>query len=136
MDCIFCKIAAGEIPCYKLAETESALAFLDIMPIAHGHLLVIPKEHVEFVYDADPAVMADVMALATRIAGAVHRSIDCEGMNLLLNAGRVAGQEVPHAHMHIIPRSSADGIRWPWPQKELTEAAAKELVASITGNLS
>jgi histidine triad (HIT) family protein len=136
MDCIFCKIIAGEIPCHKIAETEHALAFLDIMPIAHGHLLVIPKQHIEFVYDADPAVMADVMALATRIAGAVNRSIDCEGMNLLLNAGRVAGQIVPHAHMHIIPRRSDDGIHWPWPQGTLTDDTAQELVASITGNLS
>lgn len=136
MDCIFCKIVAGEIPCYKLAETENALAFLDILPIAHGHLLVIPKQHVEFVYKADPALMAEVMALATRVAAAVNKSIACEGMNLLLNAGRVAGQEVPHIHMHIIPRASDDGIKWPWPQGELTEAAAKELVAAITGKMA
>jgi len=136
MDCIFCKIAAGEIPCYRLAETEHALAFLDIMPVAHGHVLVIPKEHIEFVYDGDPAVMAEVMALATRIADAVKRSTGCEGMNLLMNAGRVAGQVVPHAHMHILPRNSDDGINWPWPQGDLTEDTAKELVATITGNLT
>jgi len=135
MDCIFCKIAAGEIPCYKLAETDQALGFLDIMPIARGHVLVIPKRHIELFHDAEPACMGAIMELATELAAAIKKSVVCDGINMLLNAGRVAGQVVPHAHLHIIPRWKGDGIRWPWPQGTLEEESARDLVDCITGNM-
>ncbi len=135
MDCIFCRIVAGEIPCHKLAETPVALAFLDIMPISRGHALVIPKRHVELAYDATPGMMAEVMALATRVAKALSQTVTCDGMNLLLNCGARAGQVVPHAHLHIIPRYEGDGIRWPWPAGTLAPGAAKELCAAIKTHL-
>jgi len=107
MDCIFCNIAAGRIPCHKLAETPSALAFLDIMPITRGHLLVIPKQHVGLAYEAAPALMADVMALATRLAQAAHAALRCDGMNLLLNCGACAGQVVQMRVRHDLPGARA-----------------------------
>lgn len=131
MDCIFCRIVTGEIPCYKLAETPVALAFLDIMPISRGHALVIPKRHVELAYKATPAMMAEVMSLATRLANAIADATQCDGMNLLINCGPRAGQVVPHAHLHIIPRYADDNIRWPWPAGKLTQEAAAELSAAI-----
>jgi len=136
MDCIFCRIVAGEIPCYKLAETPVALAFLDIMPLTRGHALVIPKRHVELAYKATPAMMAEVMSLATRVADAIARATGCEGMNLLLNCGKLAGQVVPHAHLHIIPRYANDNIRWPWPAGKLAHDTATELCTAIKGHLA
>lgn len=131
MECIFCRIVKGEVPCYKLAETPVALAFLDIMPISHGHALVIPKRHVELAYKATPAMMAEVMSLATRVANAIAEVTKCDGMNLLVNCGPRAGQVVPHAHLHIIPRYVDDNIRWPWPAGKLTQDAANELVTKV-----
>ena len=136
MDCVFCKIAAGEIPCHRLYEDDRALAFLDIMPISRGHLLVIPREHVEFAYDADPELMGHVMRVATRIARAAQSALQCQGMNFILNCGAIAGQVVPHAHMHLVPRYPDDGIRWPWPQGTLAGDDAARLRAAILENLA
>jgi histidine triad (HIT) family protein len=136
MDCVFCKIVAGEIPCHRLYEDERVLSFLDIMPIARGHLLVIPKQHVEFAYAADPALMADVMHAATRIAGAAQSVLHCDGLNFILNCGEIAGQVVPHAHLHIVPRYIDDGIRWPWPQGTLDQDEAQRLRGAITEQLA
>ncbi len=135
MDCIFCKITAGEIPCHKLAETDQAIAFLDIMPVTRGHLLVIPKQHVEFVHEAEPELTAHMMSLATRLARAVKQALNCDGMNLILNCGACAGQVVPHVHLHVVPRYTDDGIHWPWPQGTLTDEAAVSLIAAIKGRL-
>ena len=135
MDCIFCKIIAGEIPCHKLAETDQAIAFLDIMPVTRGHLLVIPKQHVEFVHEAEPELTAHMMSLATRLARAVKQALNCDGMNLILNCGACAGQVVPHVHLHVVPRYLDDGIHWPWPQGTLTDEAAVSLTAAIKGRL-
>lgn len=135
MECIFCEIAAGRIPCHKLAETPSALAFLDIMPVTRGHVLVIPKQHVGLAYEADPVLMGELMTLATRLARAAQTALRCDGMNLLVNCGSCAGQVVPHVHLHVIPRYAGDGIQWPWPQGKLDHAAAAALVAQITQQL-
>jgi len=130
-DCIFCKIVKGEIPCYKIAETENVLAFLDVMPISRGHLLVIPKKHVELIYDADPEIMAEVMSTAVKISATAKKVLKCDGMNLLLNTEKCAGQIVPHVHLHLIPRYSNDSINWPWPQGSLDENSAAQLVENL-----
>jgi histidine triad (HIT) family protein len=135
MDCIFCKIVAGEIPCHTVHESEHTLAFLDIMPVSRGHVLVIPKQHVEFAYDADPAVMAEVMRAATQIAKAVKTVLACDGMNFILNCGARAGQVVPHAHLHIVPRYPDDGIHWPWPQGTLDADEAARVSNAIAETL-
>jgi len=135
MSCIFCKIVAGEIPCYKLAETAHVLAFLDIMPITRGHLLVVPKEHVELAYLAEPALSGEMMSTAVRLGRAAQDALQCAGMNFLLNCGACAGQVVPHAHLHVVPRYADDGIHWPWPQGSLGKEDAATLLQAITARL-
>ncbi len=130
-NCIFCKIVAGEIPCYKIAETDNVLAFLDVMPITHGHLLIIPKTHVEFIYDAKPEIMAEVMSTAVKISATAKKVLNCDGMNFLLNAEKYAGQIVPHVHFHLIPRYSNDGIKLPCSQGNLTEKTATQLIENL-----
>jgi len=131
MDCIFCKIINGEIPCHKLAENERAIAFLDIMPLTKGHFLIIPKEHYEFAEDAPPELMASLMELATRLAAAAKKALNFDGVNFLVNSGERAGQVVPHVHLHVIPRYTDDAIHWPWPAGDLSAAAAAALIKSI-----
>ena len=130
-NCIFCKIVAGEIPCYKIAETDNVLAFLDVMPITRGHLLIIPKKHIELIYDAEPEIMAEVMSVATKISAVAKKNLNCDGMNLLLNTEKYAGQIVPHIHLHLIPRFLDDNIKWSWTQGKLIEKNAIEIVKKI-----
>ena len=112
-DCVFCKIVAGEIPCAKVYEDALVLAFLDIAPLNPGHTLVIPKEHHTSATTLPPESAARVMEAATRIARAMMRAVDADGFNLLLSNGACAGQVVPHAHLHVVPRFPDDGIVLP-----------------------
>ena len=98
MATIFSKIAAGEIPCYKVAENEEFFAFLDINPVAVGHTLVIPKKEVDYLFDIDDAMLGCMMAFAKRVARAQEAAITCKRVGLA-----VMGLEVPHAHIHLIP---------------------------------
>lgn len=98
MATIFSKIAAGEIPCYKVAENEEFFAFLDINPVAVGHTLVIPKKEVDYLFDIDDAMLGRMMAFAKRVARAQEAVITCKRVGLA-----VMGLEVPHAHIHLIP---------------------------------
>ena len=97
MATIFSKIAAGEIPCYKVAENEEFFAFLDINPVAVGHTLVIPKKEVDYLFDIDDAMLGRMMAFAKRVARAQEATITCKRVVLA-----VMGLEVPHAHIHLI----------------------------------
>ena len=135
MDCIFCKIINGEIPCYKLAENERAIAFLDIMPVTKGHFLIVPKKHYEFAEEAPPELMANIMSLAVSLASAAKKSLNFDGVNFLVNSGRRAGQVVPHVHLHVIPRYEDDAIHWPWPAGNLSQEQADELIKSIRNAL-
>ena len=135
MDCIFCKIINEEIPCYKLAENDHAIAFLDIMPITKGHFLVIPKKHFEFAEDAPEELMVNLMVLATQLAAAAKKALKCDGINFIINSGKRAGQIVPHVHLHVVPRYHDDGISWPWPQGELDNETASVLINSIENAL-
>jgi len=115
-DCIFCKIIRGEIPCCKVYETDSVLAFLDIAPVNLGHTLVIPKAHVEDVFSL-PGELAPKLLEAIRVVGlALKEGLGAPGMNLGMNNGAAAGQLVFHAHWHLIPRFEGDGLTL-WPQK-------------------
>jgi len=135
MNCVFCRIVGGEIPFYRIAETEDALVFLDIMPLTRGHMLVIPKQHLALAHEADSSLMGHLMALAVHIAGAVQPVLGCDGFNFLVNSGARAGQVVAHVHLHLIPRYEGDAISWPWPQGTLTDQEAAELVRLITERL-
>lgn len=112
--CIFCKIVAGQIPCQKIFEDADTLAFLDIGPLAEGHLLVIPKEHFARL-DQMPAELAGrVLAHLPRLSQAVMQATGAPGFNILQNNDKVAQQEVPHVHFHIIPRQASDGLGYRW----------------------
>jgi len=112
--CVFCKIVSGEIPCLKVFEDEYTLAFVDVGPLAEGHLLVIPKGHYEFLHEMGPDEVAAVARNLPRLGGAVMEAVSASGYNVLQNNGKVSGQEVPHVHFHIIPRSASDGLGYRW----------------------
>ena len=135
MSCVFCVIVMGFVPCHKIAETENAMAFLDIMPLTRGHVVVIPKPHFGLAYDAPPELMGHVMAMATRVAAAAKQALGCAGFNFMVNCGAYAGQVVPHVHLHLIPRYENDGIHWPWTQGTLKNETAAELVKLIMERL-
>lgn len=103
-DCIFCAIAAGEIPCRRIYEDAETLAFLDINPCSEGHTLVIPKQHWRDLTDAPDEVVAAVMARVRKIAAHLREALPCDGFNILQNNGAAAGQSVGHLHFHIVPR--------------------------------
>lgn len=110
MTCIFCKIAGGEIPSEKVIENEGAFAFLDIRPLARGHVLVIPKRHVERFADMGEKDAHAVMDLAQHVARRLSRGLGAEGITIAVNDGRAAGQEVMHVHLHLVPRQETDGF--------------------------
>ena len=103
-DCIFCKIAAGEIPSRKIYEDKDLIAIMDLNPTSKGHSLIIPKEHCTNIYDIDEDIAAKVMKTAKKLATKMTVALNCDGFNLLQNNGESAGQTMFHFHMHLIPR--------------------------------
>lgn len=103
-DCIFCKIAAGEIPSRKIYEDKDLIAIMDLNPTSKGHSLIIPKEHCTNIYDIDEDIAAKVMKTAKKLATKMTVVLNCDGFNLLQNNGETAGQTMFHFHMHLIPR--------------------------------
>lgn len=103
-DCIFCKIAAGEIPSRKIYEDKDLIAIMDLSPTSKGHSLIIPKEHCTNIYDIDEDIAAKVMKTAKKLATKMTVALNCDGFNLLQNNGETAGQTMFHFHMHLIPR--------------------------------
>jgi histidine triad (HIT) family protein len=110
-DCIFCDIVDGEIPSYTVHEDDRVMAFLDANPLARGHTLVVPKAHHERVNDLPADLAADVFAAVHDLTDRVEGAVDAEATTIAVNNGTAAGQEVPHVHAHIVPRSEADGGR-------------------------
>jgi histidine triad (HIT) family protein len=108
-DCIFCKIINKEIPAQIVYEDEHTLAFLDRQPNNHGHTLVVPKEHFESVYSTPDEAWARVMLTAKKMAITIKNALDADGLNIAMNNEEAAGQEVMHAHVHVIPRFINDG---------------------------
>ena len=103
-DCIFCKIAAGEIPSRKIYEDKDLIAIMDLNPTSKGHSLIIPKEHCTNIYDIDEDIAAKVMKTAKKLATKMTVALNCDGFNLLQNNGKTAGQTMFHFHMHVLPR--------------------------------
>ena len=114
-DCIFCKIVAGEIPCAKVYESETCLAFLDIAPVHAGHALVLPKAHHPTLLDLPAELGSDLMQAMSKVGAAVMEATGADGLNLMQNNFEAAGQLVHHAHFHLVPRFKDDGL-WLWPQ--------------------
>lgn len=107
MATLFTKIAAGEIPCHKIAENEEFFAFLDINPLATGHTLVIPKEEMDYIFDIDDEKLGRMMVFAKRVAKAVKAAIPCKRVGVA-----VIGLEVPHAHIHLVPLTTESDIHF------------------------
>ncbi|MBQ7234645.1 MAG: HIT family protein [Kiritimatiellae bacterium] len=109
-DCVFCAIAAGEIPSFKVYEDDAVLAYLDINPFTKGHTLVIPKKHSTGLLDTDDAVLAAVVARVRKVAARLKEALPCDGFNILQNNGEAAGQTVKHLHFHIVPRYAGEPL--------------------------
>jgi histidine triad (HIT) family protein len=109
MNCLFCKIVAGEIPAYKVYEDETCLAFLDILPANRGHTLVIPKEHAAGLAEITPDSLAATVICAQGVARLLRMQLRPDGINMIQNDGAAAGQEIFHYHLHLLPRWEADG---------------------------
>ncbi|MFA5839008.1 MAG: HIT family protein [Candidatus Paceibacterota bacterium] len=124
-DCIFCKIAKGEIPCDKIVENKSFLVFLDIKPVNHGHLLIIPKKHFIWMQEADDKTISDIFKLTKKMMLALKKSLECDYVQ-----ESVAGNEIPHFHIHLIPRYNGDNFR-NFPTKEYKELEAKKVLKKI-----
>jgi len=134
-DCIFCKIVADEIPCWKLYEDASVFSFLDIGPLSEGHLLIIPKTHYETIDQMPADEVAACAKLLPAMSRAVIKATGAAGWNVLQNNHAVSGQAVGHVHFHIIPRNEGDGLGFRWPAGSLDDDAAKKLQAAITEKL-
>jgi len=131
-DCVFCKIIKGEIPSSKIYEDDLILAFLDIAPFNYGHALIIPKDHHHSLTTLPAEYSHALMDLAPRIAVAQMRILKAEAFNLLLNNGSVAGQAVPHVHLHVIPRFTND---LPLFNPAKKEYPSLEQMAELAANL-
>jgi len=109
-NCIFCKIANREIPCYKIYEDDLVLAFLDINPVVSGHVLVIPKKHFESIFEADEEYLERIIVVAKKISLKMKEALGVEGVNLYQANGSIAGQTVFHFHLHVLPRTAGDSV--------------------------
>jgi len=130
-DCVFCKIVAGQIPSARVYEDDACIAFLDIGPLADAHLLVVPKEHYEWITDMPPRAVAAVTQPIPQLARAVMKVTGAEGFNVLQNNGKVSGQAVPHVHFHIIPRREADGLGYRWNATQYPGGKLQQLQQAI-----
>ena len=128
MASIFSKIANGEIPCYKVAENERFLAFLDIFPIVAGHVLVIPKAETDYLFDLDDNNFAGLMLFSKRVALALKKAIPCKKVGIA-----VLGLEVPHAHIHLVPLNSESDINFSKPKLKLTDEELTHIAEKIAG---
>ena len=125
-NCIFCAIAAGEIPCFKLYEDDLVLAYLDINPFSRGHALVIPKAHFPGMLDTPDETLAEVVKRVKKVAAHLKTALPCDGFNVLQNNGGAAGQTVMHLHFHVVPRYGAavEGISFASGKGDMDELKA------------
>jgi histidine triad (HIT) family protein len=126
MATIFSKIIQGEIPCWKIAEDENYLAFLDINPLAKGHTLVVPKQEVDYIFDVDDLLLAGMMVFSKKVAKAIDKAVDCKRVGVA-----VIGLEVPHAHIHLIPINNISDIDFSRPKLKLNQEEFKSIMEKI-----
>jgi histidine triad (HIT) family protein len=129
-DCIFCRIVAGQLPAARVLETPGVLAFLDIAPVHYGHTLVIPKAHYQNLLDLPDELWQEMGQVCRRVARAVQSSLQAQGFNIGMNNFAAAGQEVFHAHVHVIPRYEGDGLRL-FPQKDYRPGEMEKTAAQL-----
>ena len=130
MDCVFCKIINGALPCFKVYEDEFTLAFMDIARDVDGHILVLPKKHVKCILDCDEETLAHLMVAVKKISNHLVDSCGYDGVNLLNASDESAGQSVPHFHIHIIPRKAGDGLDT-WPKFDGATREIEEICEKI-----
>lgn len=130
-DCIFCKIANGDIPSTTLYEDDMFRVILDLGPASKGHGLILPKEHFDNLYELDDAYASKVMILAKRMAKAMTKALDADGFNLVQNNGEVAGQTVFHFHMHLIPRYEGEQNVIQWTPGEVSKEEMAQIAQKV-----
>ena len=134
-DCLFCRIVRKEVPSFILYEDDMVLAFLDINPVSPGHTLVVPKHHSTNIFDIAPADWAAVAETTRRMAIAVEKAADADGINLAMNNREHAGQVIDHPHVHIIPRHKNDGLKL-MPHRSYAHGEAESIAEKIRGALA
>ena len=136
-DCIFCKIANGEIPSATLYEDEDFRVILDLGPASKGHALILPKEHYKDLCELDDAVAAKVLPLAGKMGRAMKKALNFDGFNLVQNNGEVAGQTVFHFHLHLIPRykNMKNSTILTWSHENFTDEEMKEICEHLKKEL-
>lgn len=130
-DCLFCKIAAGELKSATVFENGDFRVIMDRFPSGKGHVLILTKEHLDDFYQMDGETAGKLFSLASVVAKALKQATKCDGMNILQNNGEAAGQSVKHFHLHLIPRYHEDGFSLPWKTKEFSEEELEKLAAEI-----
>lgn len=129
MSSIFSKIIAGEIPSYKIAEDDKYYAFLDIAPMKKGHVLVVPKQETDYIFDIDDDVLAGMMVFAKKVALAIKKAIPCKRVGVM-----VLGMEVPHAHIHLIPMEKETDLVLTNPKLKLEKEEFEQIAQAIREN--
>lgn len=132
-DCIFCKIAAGEIPSKTIYEDDLFRVILDLGPATKGHALILPKDHADNLFELPDDTAGKVLVLAKKLATQMKEKLDCDGLNLVQNNGEEAGQTVKHFHMHMIPRYKNDGQRIGWKPGEPTQDELESIKNQMIG---
>jgi len=127
MTSIFSRIVKGEIPCYKIAENEQFLAFLDINPIARGHVLVIPKEEIDYIFDLPEPLLSGILVFARKVALAMEKVIPCQRIGIA-----VVGLEVPHTHVHLVPLQTIYDIDFSKPKLKFSEEEFRRIADLIS----
>ena len=130
-NCIFCKLANGDIPTATLYEDEDFRVILDANPASKGHALIIPKEHYANLYELDDTHAGKAMVLAKKMVTKLTDVLGCDGYNLVQNNGECAGQTVFHFHLHMIPRYKDDGVGLGWKLNELTDEDREDILSRI-----
>lgn len=130
-NCIFCKIANGEIPSATLYEDEDFRVILDLGPAAKGHALILPKEHYENLYELPEELARKDIVLAKKMMTKMTKALDCDGFNLAQNNGAAAGQTVFHFHMHLIPRYKDDNAGFRWNEGSLSDEDREDILARM-----
>ncbi len=126
MSTIFSKIVKGEIPCYKIAETNDFLAFLDVRPLAEGHTLVIPKQETDYIFDMDEEAFAGLHLFSKIVASAIKKAVPCTKVGVA-----VIGLEVPHAHIHLVPMNAIGDLNFEKERSQFTPAEYEAIAARI-----
>ena len=130
-DCIFCKLANGDIPVDAIYEDDLVKVIFDAGPASEGHVLIIPKSHADGIYDLTDEQAERIFAVAVKVSNALKKAFEPDGLNVVQNNGDIAGLTVFHFHMHLIPRYKGDGVNVGWNPKELTDDARQEMLEKV-----